>query len=382
MRKYIIIISALFLFSIAAFAQEIEKKEDVQKNDSAVSVIDDSSAPITQNSDATVTETETKTEKRPPIPPPIERRQKILKPVAEQLKEQPVGPQKSVQDVKINQLEGAYNKSKQVPQLEPALTSTVKMDTPQTAGNKVFDKKAGIDNPVNPEKNSSLNTSSSSSIKNTTTEIPSLPEAVTSRTSVPKGSVSLNFDDTDIYSIIQTVFSEILKVNYIIDPKVKGRITFKSVAPVPKDNVLPLMEVILRLNGVAVVEENSLYRIIPIGDLAREPSAINIGRSAEKVEVKGKALLQVVPIEHLQSSEIIKLITPFTSVNAVIVDVPKSNHIIIVDTDSNVKRLLQLINIFDSEQQKSKGPQVFVHHVQNGKAKDICALLQQIFTRR
>jgi general secretion pathway protein D len=139
------------------------------------------------------------------------------------------------------------------------------------------------------------------------------------------------------------------------------------------------MEVILRLNGVAVIEENSLYRIIPISDLAREPSAIIIGRSAEKVEIKGKALLQVVPINYLQSSEIIKLIAPFTSTNAVIVDVPKTNHIIVVDTDANVKRLLLLIDIFDSEQHKNKGPQVFVHHVQNGKAKDICALLQQIY---
>ena len=60
-----------------------------------------------------------------------------------------------------------------------------------------------------------------------------------------RGAVSLNFDDADIYSVIQTVFSEILKFSYIIDPRVKGRVTFRSIAPVPRDNVLPLMEVIL-----------------------------------------------------------------------------------------------------------------------------------------
>jgi type II secretory pathway component GspD/PulD (secretin) len=199
------------------------------------------------------------------------------------------------------------------------------------------------------------------------------------RNKFSQGNVSLNFDDADVYSVIQTVFNEILKVNYIIDPRVKGRVTFRSIAPVPFENVLPLMEVILRLNGVAVVEENGLYRIIPISDLAREPSAINIGRNAEKVSIKGKALLQVIPIEYLQSSEVVKLVTPFISTSAVIVDMPKTNHIIIVDTDANVKRLLQMINIFDTEQQKKKGPQVFVHQVQNGKAKDIGTLLQQIF---
>ena len=196
---------------------------------------------------------------------------------------------------------------------------------------------------------------------------------------IGRGAVSLNFDDADIYSVIQTVFSEILKFSYVIDPRVKGRVTFRSIAPVPRDSVLPLMEVILRLNGVAIIEDNGLYRIIPISELAREPAPISIGRSVDNIQIKGRALLQVVPIQHLQSAELIKMLSPFTSASAVIVDVPKTNHIIIVDTDTSVKRLLELINFFDSEQQQKKGPQVFVYHVQNGKAKDISALLQQIF---
>ncbi|MGZ6231240.1 MAG: hypothetical protein ACXWMO_10795, partial [Syntrophales bacterium] len=40
--------------------------------------------------------------------------------------------------------------------------------------------------------------------------------------SIGGGAISLNFDDADIYSVIQTVFSEILKFSYIIDPRVKG----------------------------------------------------------------------------------------------------------------------------------------------------------------
>lgn len=211
--------------------------------------------------------------------------------------------------------------------------------------------------------------------------VPTLPNPLSNRVTVSniRGNISLNFDDADIYSVLQTVFGEILKVNYIIDPKVKGRVTFRSVAPVAQDKVLPIMEVILRLNGVAIVDESDLYRIIPISDLSREPAAIRLGRNSDEVSLKGKALLQVVPINHLQSSEIVKLLMPFVSASAVIVDVSKTNHIIVVDTDANVKRLLQLVNIFDSEQQKKKGPQVFVHHVQNGKARDITALLQQIF---
>lgn len=194
-----------------------------------------------------------------------------------------------------------------------------------------------------------------------------------------KGEVSFNFDDADIFSVIQTIFGDVLRVNYVVDPNVKGKVTFRSVAPVAKDDVLPLMEVILRLNGIGIVEEGGLYRIVPIADIAREPAPVGIGRETDKVAITGKALVQVVPVEYIQSSEMVRVLTPFLSKNAVIVDVPKGNYIVIVDTDSNVKRLLQLVDIFDSEKLKSVTPKVFVYSVQNSKAKDVAALLQQIF---
>lgn len=194
-----------------------------------------------------------------------------------------------------------------------------------------------------------------------------------------RGMVTLNFDDADVYTIIQTIFGNVLRVNYIVDPRIKGRVTFRAVAPVPQDKVLPLMEVILRLNGIGVVEESGLYRLVPISDISREPSPVSYGRDPEKIQVKGRALLQVVPITYVQSAEVIKLITPFVSNNAVIIDVPKGNQIIVVDTDANVKRMLRLVDVFDNERLVKTKPQVIVYQVQNGKAKDIAGVLQQTF---
>jgi general secretion pathway protein D len=182
-----------------------------------------------------------------------------------------------------------------------------------------------------------------------------------------------------MYQVIQTVFGEILRVNYIVDQRVKGRVTFRSVTPVEGDKVLSVMEVILRLNGVGVVEESGLYRIVPIGDVAKEPAEVTVGRNPDSIEIEGKSIIRVVPVMYSQSSEIVKLITPFLTATAVVIDVPNINHIMLVDTDANVKRLLKLIDLFDSEQTRKRKPQVFVYHVQNSKAKDIANILQQVF---
>jgi type II secretory pathway component GspD/PulD (secretin) len=86
-----------------------------------------------------------------------------------------------------------------------------------------------------------------------------------------KGHFTLNFDDADVYAVIHTVFGEILKLNYVVDPRVKGRVTFRAVAPIPAEKVLPLMEVILRLNDAGITEESGLYRIVPVRDIQRKP---------------------------------------------------------------------------------------------------------------
>jgi general secretion pathway protein D len=359
-RKFISIASILCIFLLAACAHNIEKTKNSAATESAV--------PDTIHS--TQTEINTPLANQPTNIPES-------KPV--QQKTTPVHQQATIPETKLNQSKALPNQPGQVSSPNPVPAPTnMPGPLPKQQGTLPGNQQANMPESMPKQQNVPFGERGKSATSSPM-DMPSFNATTGSRTIIGRGMVSLNFDDADIYSVILTVFSEVLKVNYIIDPRVKGRVTFRSIAPVPYDNVLPLMEVILRLNGVAVVEENNLYRIIPITELAREPSAINFGQNAEKVIIKGKALLQVVPIEHLPSSDIVKLVTPFVSTSAVIVDVPKTNHIIIVDTDANVKRLLQLINIFDTEQQKRKGPQVFVYHVQNSKAKDIGTLLQQIF---
>ncbi len=212
---------------------------------------------------------------------------------------------------------------------------------------------------------------------------PEVQEEVPVKPTPPKperkpADVSFFFDDADVYEVIQTIFGEVLRVNYIVDPEIKGRVNFRTTTPIPKDDVLSVMEIILRLNGIAVVEERGLYRVIAITDIPKEPAPIRFGRDPEAVELKGIAIVQVVQLQYINSSEIMKILTPLLSQGGFVLDVPP-NFLIIADTDANIKRLLQVVDIFDSERMKLARPQVYVYPVQNSKAKDVAAMLSQIF---
>src|SRR5208283_1995354 len=82
-----------------------------------------------------------------------------------------------------------------------------------------------------------------------------------------KAEVNFNFDDADIFEVIQTVFGDILKVNYMIDPRIKGRVNFRTITPVKRDEVLPLIGVLLKMNGAGFIDDKGLYRIVPLEEV-------------------------------------------------------------------------------------------------------------------
>jgi general secretion pathway protein D len=182
-----------------------------------------------------------------------------------------------------------------------------------------------------------------------------------------------------VFEVIQTVFGEALRVNYIIDPSVKGRVNFRTTTPIPKDRILPVMEIILRLNGIAVVEEAGLYRIIPIGNISKEPAPIRFGKAPESVELRGIAIMQIVPLTHINSTEMAAILTPLLTQGGAIHDISKRNMLIVADTDSNVRRLLQVVATFDNDPKMATNqPKIYVYQVQNSKAKNVSDILNHL----
>ena len=192
-------------------------------------------------------------------------------------------------------------------------------------------------------------------------------------------TVSFFFDDADIFEVVQTIFADVLKVNYIIDPQVKGRVNFRTVTPIPKDQVLSVMEIIFRLNGIGFVEESGLYRIIPLSEVPKELVYSQIGKAPEKVAIemfafKNLELKEAMPdIENalgLQLQGGTVRILPIFRMNALIV---------VASSQQQLDYIRQWIGVFDKMFAVAK-PKIFVYPLQNSKAEHIASLLQSIFS--
>ncbi|HIJ60430.1 MAG TPA: hypothetical protein HPP56_07455, partial [Nitrospirae bacterium] len=190
--------------------------------------------------------------------------------------------------------------------------------------------------------------------------------------------VSFFFDDADIFDVTQSIFGDILRVNYIIDPRVKGRVNFRTVSSIPREEVLPVMEIIFRLNGIGVVEENNLFRIVPLDDVSRELVYSQIGKEPGQVAIELFTFKNISIKDSLKDIESalglplqgnVMRLMPINRLNALLV---------IAHNTSQLEYMRKWVQAFDKIFENAK-PTVYVYHAQNGKAKDLASLLQQIY---
>jgi general secretion pathway protein D len=90
--------------------------------------------------------------------------------------------------------------------------------------------------------------------------------------------VTLNFEQASLPEFLRVVFESILKENYLIDPSVSGSVTLHTSRPVTQDTVLPIVEAVLEQNGAALIRDEGMFKIVPMGEAAMASGAPAVGR--------------------------------------------------------------------------------------------------------
>jgi len=156
----------------------------------------------------------------------------------------------------------------------------------------------------------------------------------------------LNFDDADIYEVIR-VIADLLKINYIVDPGVQGKITIHTAGKLSHDDLWPVFHRILEVNGLTVVQQKGLYRVASLKDASGLPIPYRFGMEQEGIPPAERVVIQIIPIKYIVPGEMVKLLTPFLSANGTIVSHDESNLIVVVDRGTNILKILKMVEAFD-----------------------------------
>jgi general secretion pathway protein D len=171
--------------------------------------------------------------------------------------------------------------------------------------------------------------------------------------------------------------AEILKINYIVDPKVRGVVNIHTVGQIPLEDVFPIFQSILKLNGATAVKKGNVYEIVPFGDAKKWDVLPSITRDPAKLAAEERYTTQIIILRYIPVAEVSKLIKPFLSDGADIIEHPPNNILIINDLASNVRKSLDIINLFDVD--LFADMKVRIYPILNSDVTEIAKEMERIF---
>ncbi len=188
--------------------------------------------------------------------------------------------------------------------------------------------------------------------------------------------ISLNFDNADISVIIQTI-AELLHMNYIVSPSVKGRISIQTSDKLPVSALLPVLEQILEVNGFMAVKSGDFYKIVPANQAKQESVETVLPDQAPTV---GTGLVtKIVQLRYISPAEVVKIITPFKTAAGVYQAHEPARLLFLTEVPAKIADLMKIIEVLDVDTFASI--QVELYPVRYAAVEDLARELNQIVTQ-
>ncbi len=189
-----------------------------------------------------------------------------------------------------------------------------------------------------------------------------------------RGTITLDFADTDIRDAASQILGTLLRVNYTIDPAVRGTVTLHTATPLTTRQLLPTMQALLAQVGAEMLESGGLYRIVSVGVAGGAGGAA--GGSANMALAEGASVggASAVELHYANAEDLAKALQPFVGQGAKVTAVPGSNALLIAGDPQARNTLLDMVSAFDVD--ALAGQSYVLLPVESGTAKDMAGSLQ------
>jgi len=189
----------------------------------------------------------------------------------------------------------------------------------------------------------------------------------------PQQFVSIDFNNVDINVFIKFM-SELTGTNFVVDQRVKGKVTIISPSKISLTEAYKVFESVLEVHGYTTVQSGEVVKIIPSPD-ARSKS-IETKLREESTTPRDRVVTQLIPLKYANPVEIKRLFTPMVSKSSVILAYSPTNTLIMTDVYSNIKRLLKILKEIDIT---GIGQEISVIPIDYSDAAKLVNLLSTVF---
>lgn len=154
--------------------------------------------------------------------------------------------------------------------------------------------------------------------------------------------VTLNWKDADIRQVIEAV-SEVTGKNFILDPRVTGKVTLLSSEPMSEDAFYEAFLSILQVHGYVAVTSGDLIKIVPDANARQLAGPLGFSNAAGGDDV----VTQVMQVNNVGATQLVPILRPLLLQSSHLVAHAGSNMLVISGRAANVQRVVNIIRRID-----------------------------------
>ena len=153
-----------------------------------------------------------------------------------------------------------------------------------------------------------------------------------------------NLQNADIRAVIHTI-TQLTGRNFVIDPRVQGRVTIVSKTPMSVDQLYKVFLSMLQVLGYAAIPAGTVTKIVPAMN-AKEYAGVPIAKKYKRVG-NDNVILKVVPVYNVSAAQLVPILRPLMHEWGSIMAYTPSNTLILAGSADNVQRLENIVHDMD-----------------------------------
>ena len=195
-----------------------------------------------------------------------------------------------------------------------------------------------------------------------------------SQAPVVSSAGGLNLQNASLREVID-ILARQLKINYILDPRVTGGVTINTYGETKTIDNRALLDTILRINGAAMIPQGDIYRIVPLTDVQRLPG-LRPELNGSPMPEDDRTMLNLLFLKYVTAEEVATVLKEFLTEHGKMWSYPPANLLMIQDSRRSMRRLMDLVAMFDSD--AFAGQRVRLFEVKNSRPSDVAKELEGI----
>ncbi len=187
--------------------------------------------------------------------------------------------------------------------------------------------------------------------------------------------VVMNFTDVEISTMVKFI-SELTGKNFVLDERVKGKVSVFSPSKLSREEAFALFTSMLELKGFTLVQAGRAYKVMPLANAKQSGMKL---LEKDRVPIGDAFLARVFPLSQISSQEALSFLQPIISKDGHIGSFGTGNMLLVVEAASNIQKVADILGVIDVPQRRQGAELVYL---KNGSAEAIVKVLQDWISGR